>query len=172
MNPTNVSKYLESMKIKFQKVEEDSGYLLDKYTEQEDIDKEVAELDALQDKVTEAKTRAEEALELIKEMREDEKRSKSEARFHPPPPPRDDTSRAPKLPDLKIEKFNGDLEKYEEFMDAFTSTIDKNTKLEEVDKFRYLRMYLEDKQEGDGPKSLIEGYSTTAQNYQVALGMI
>ena len=169
VNPTTVTKYLESVNIKFQKVQEDSNNLLEEFTEQGEIDKEVELQDELQDKVIDVKTRAEATLDMIKELKEDEKRKKSEAEKDLP---RDDRQRTPKLPDLQIQKFNGDLEHYQEFMDAFTSTIDKNKKLDEVDKFRYLRMYLEDVREGDGPKSLIEGFSTTADNYQSALQLI
>ena len=169
VNPTTVTKYLESVNIKFQKVQEDSNNLLEEFTEQGEIDKEVELQDELQDKVIDVKTRAEATLDMIKELKEDEKRKKSEAEKNLP---RDDCQRTPKLPDLQIQKFNGDLEHYQEFMDAFTSTIDKNKKLDEVDKFRYLRMYLEDVREGDGPKSLIEGFSTTADNYQSALQLI
>ena len=170
VNPTTVTKYLESVNIKFQKVQEDSNNLLEEFTEQEEIDKEVENLDELQDKVIDVKTRAEATLDMIKELKEDEKRKKSEA--EKTLPREDDRQRTPKLPDLQIQKFNGDLEQYQEFMDAFTSTIDKNKKLDDVDKFRYLRMYLEDAREGDGPKSLIEGFSTTADNYQSALQLI
>ena len=174
VDPNGVSKYLESVNIKFQKVQEDSMKLLEHYVEEGDIDKEVTEVDDLENKVIDIKTRAQAALDCIKEIREEEKRkkAKAEAANPDPPPPREERPRAPKLPDLQIEKFSGDLEKYQEFIDAFNATIDNNPKLEDVDKFRYLRMYLDDSQEGDGPKSLIAGFSTTSGNYKEALKLI
>lgn len=171
IDPNGVSKYLESVNIKFSKVEEDSEKLLEIYTEQADIDKEVESLDTLQDKVTDVKIRAIAALDRIKEIKEDERRRRLEAE-RTPTPSREPKQLTPKLPELQLEKFNGELERYQEFMDSFTATIDQNPKLDPVDKFRYLRMYLEDKTVGDGPKSLIEGFSTTASNYQEALALI
>lgn len=172
VDPTNVTKYLESVSLKFQKVEEDSNKLLEIYTKEEDIETEITELDSLQEKVTNVKIRAQEALETIKEMKEDEKRKKVDSEKTPLGGRREDRPRKPKLPDLLQEKFNGDLEHYQEFIDSFTSIIDNDNTISPVDKFRYLRMYLEDAKEGDGPKSLIEGFSTTADNYQVALQLI
>ena len=171
VDPNGVSKYLESVNIKFQKVQEDSMKLLEHYVEEADIDKEVTEVDDLENKVIDIKTRAQVALDEIKELKEEEKRKKAKA-VDLVPPPREDHPRTPKLPDLQIEKFSGDLEKYQEFIDAFTATIDHNPKLEDVDKFRYLRMYLDDSQEGDGPKSLIAGFTTTSGNYKEALKLI
>ena len=169
IDPKNVSKYLESVEIKFQNVREDSINKIELLTEQTDIEAEIADLDQLQEQVIDISTHAKTTLEMIKEIKEDENRKKLEdARFQT------DQSRepghlTPKLPELRVERFNGDLEKYQEFMDSFTATIDKNPKLEAIDKFRYLRMFLEDNREGDGPKSLIEGFSTTAANYDEAL---
>ena len=174
VDPINVTKYFESVRIKFNKVEEDSEKLLELYTEQADIDKEISDLDVLQDKVIDIKTRANAALEDIREQKEDEKRQKYQEGAKDSDRHRDikPTSTTPKLPDLQIEKFTGDLEKYQEFMDAFTATIDHNPKLEDVDKFRYLRMYIDDSKDGDGPKSLIAGFSTTSANYKEALKII
>ena len=71
VNPTTVTKYLESVNIKFQKVQEDSNNLLEEFTEQGEIDKEVEFIDELQDKVIDVKTRAEATLDMIKELKED-----------------------------------------------------------------------------------------------------
>ena len=171
VDPTSLRKYVESVDLKFQKVEEDSNKLLEAYKTEDEIEKEITELDSLQEKVTNVKVRAIEALDAIKEIKEDEKRNGLVEEMIPPMY-REDRPRTPKLPDLQIETFKGDLEKYPEFMDAFTATIDNNTKLDAVDKFRYLRMYLEDVKEDDGPKSLIKGFSMTADNYQLSLQII
>ena len=174
IDPENVSKYLESVEIKFQKVSEDSVNKIELLTEQADIEAEITDLDQLQEQVTNVRTHAQTTLKLVEEMKMDErdKRKKIEDKRFQTDQSREPSHLTPKLPELKVEKFNGDLEKYQEFMDSFTATIDQNPKLEAIDKFRYLRMFLEDKREGDGPKSLIEGFSTTAANYDEALTLI
>ena len=74
VDPASVSKYLESVDLKFQKVEEDSNKLLEAYDNEGDIENEITELDSLQEKVTAVKVRAIEALNANKEIKEDEKR--------------------------------------------------------------------------------------------------
>ena len=178
VDPIEVTKYLESVDIKYAKVEEDSEKLLEIYTDKAQIETEIEAIDTLQDRVTNIKTRANAALDDIRDQKETARRAAEAASRIVPEPIRGHQQepaskiRTPKLPDLQIEKYRGELEKYQEFMDSFTATIDNNPKLEEVDKFRYLRMYIEDVKEGDGPKSLIEGFSTTAGNYKAALQLI
>ena len=65
-----------------------------------------------------------------------------------------------KLPKLHLRKFNGKSCEWPEFWDGFSSSIDDNDQLFDVDKFAYLRGYLE------GPtKSTIAGLSLTGANY-------
>lgn len=158
INESEVKKYVESVTLKFKKLEEESEKLIDELEDQDSIDRELNTIDKLQDKVTDLQIRAKEILDHS---------SKSHAKGSTAP-----RFQSPKLPELEIEKFNGELEKYQEFIDAFTATIDNNPKLDAVDKFRYLRMYLDDNKDGDGPKSLIAGFSTTADNYKEALNII
>ena len=47
-----------------------------------------------------------------------------------------------KLLKLKLKKFDGDILKWQEFWDAFDSTIHQNERLQKVDKFNYLRSQL------------------------------
>ncbi|XP_050487367.1 uncharacterized protein LOC126871985 [Bombus huntii] len=50
---------------------------------------------------------------------------------------------AGKLPDLRLPTFDGSLEKWNTFYDTFSSTIDKNPNLTEVQKFHYLQSALQ-----------------------------
>ena len=48
-----------------------------------------------------------------------------------------------KLPKLSLPRFNGDPTKWLSFWDSFSSAIDENDDLSDVDKFQYLRSLLE-----------------------------
>ncbi|XP_050484356.1 uncharacterized protein LOC126870584 [Bombus huntii] len=48
-----------------------------------------------------------------------------------------------KLPDLRLPTFDGSLEKWNTFYDTFSSTIDKNPSLTDVQKFHYLQSALQ-----------------------------
>lgn len=48
-----------------------------------------------------------------------------------------------KLPRLAIRPFNGDITTWTTFWDSFESAIDSSTGLSEIDKFKYLRLLLE-----------------------------
>ena len=189
-----INKYLEMVEQKYAIVVADSVKLQEVLTEDDEITKEIDEMSVLEDKVIDLRCDAQHFLKenadkagvaaasdntltlintLVEGLKEDNDRKKQiEDEIFQTQQRRARDHLTPKLPDLPIEKFDGDLEKYQEFMDSFLATIDKNPKLEDVDKFRYLRMFLEDKREGDGPRSLIEGFSTTEANYKEALKLI
>ncbi len=72
-----------------------------------------------------------------------------------------------KLPKLQLKNFGGKVCEWPEFWDSFSSSIDNNDQLSDVDKFAYLRGYLE------GPaKSTIAGLSLTSTNYQCAIDLL
>ncbi|XP_050495257.1 uncharacterized protein LOC126876445 [Bombus huntii] len=48
-----------------------------------------------------------------------------------------------KLPDLRLPTFDGSLEKWNTFYDTFSSTIDKNPSLTDIQKFHYLQSALQ-----------------------------
>ena len=66
------------------------------------------------------------------------------------------------MPELSCEKFNGDLEQYQQFIDCFTTTIHNNQKFSDVDKFRKLTLYMENQRPVDGLKSLVARFLATA----------
>ena len=69
-----------------------------------------------------------------------------------------------KLPKRRLRNFGGKICEWPEFWDGFSSSIDNNDQLSDVDKFAYLRGYLE------GPaKSTIAVLSSTGANYKCAV---
>ncbi|XP_065090780.1 uncharacterized protein LOC135711748 [Ochlerotatus camptorhynchus] len=72
-----------------------------------------------------------------------------------------------RLPQIKLQTFNGEIEDWLSFRDLFTSLIHWKTYLPDVEKFHYLRGCLQGE-----PKTLIDSLQITAGNYQVAWGML
>ena len=72
-----------------------------------------------------------------------------------------------RLPKVEVTKFTDKICEWQEFIDCFESTIDKNVSLSDVDKFTYLRGYLE------GPaKACIVGFSLMSANYNATLNLL
>ena len=70
-----------------------------------------------------------------------------------------------KLPKLVLKKFNGQPTAWQEFYDAFDSSVHKNPSLSDVDRFNYVRNLVE------GPAySTIAGLQLT--NYKAALNLL
>ncbi|XP_058828152.1 uncharacterized protein LOC131688042 [Topomyia yanbarensis] len=72
-----------------------------------------------------------------------------------------------RLPQIKLQTFNGDIDEWLGFRDLFTSLIHWKADLPEVEKFHYLKGCLLGE-----PKSLIEPLQITRANYQVAWEML
>ena len=159
----NIHKYLKMVIEKYDVILADSTKMQQLLTDEAELTKEIEDLYELEERVIEVRCNAEcflqencgdakvkedtalnDTLILVntlvepidKDKREETDRRKQleYEQLHS----RQQNYLTPKLPELKIEKFNGDIEKYQEFMDSFTATIDQNPKLEEIDKFRYL----------------------------------
>ena len=72
-----------------------------------------------------------------------------------------------KLPKLALKKFNGQPTAWQEFYDAFDSSVHKNSSLSDVDSFNYLRNLVE------GPAySTIAGLQLTGANYKAVLNLL
>ena len=71
------------------------------------------------------------------------------------------------LPKLSLPTFDGNVLKFTEFMDMFSSTIHKNARLSNVEKLSYLKNCLK----GEA-QDAISGYLVTEQNYEVVLDVI
>ncbi|XP_064639580.1 uncharacterized protein LOC135495093 [Lineus longissimus] len=80
------------------------------------------------------------------------------------------TSHKPKtvnLPKLQLITFEGDILRWKSFIDSFEAAIDKNSALENIQKFQYLRAQLK------GEAALvIEGLPLTSDNYTNAMEIL
>lgn len=72
-----------------------------------------------------------------------------------------------RLPQIKLQSFNGDVDQWLSFRDLFTSLIHWKAELPEVEKFHYLKGCLQGE-----PKSLIDPLKITRANYQIAWDML
>ena len=72
-----------------------------------------------------------------------------------------------KLPKLELRKFSGKPQDWQEFWDGFESAIHGNEELSRIDKFSYLKYYLE-----DAAKKVISGLELTERNYRVAVEIL
>ena len=72
-----------------------------------------------------------------------------------------------KLPKLELRKFNGKIHEWQEFWDGFCSAIHKNDKLANVNKFKYLKSYLE-----EPARSVITGMPITDGEYATAIELL
>lgn len=73
----------------------------------------------------------------------------------------------PKLPEIKIPYFSGELSQWKSFWDSFSSIIDSRHDIDAVIKFNLLRNYLKEK-----AFRTIEGLPITGDNYNVALKLL
>ena len=72
-----------------------------------------------------------------------------------------------KLPKLVLKKFNGQPTAWQEFYDAFNSSVHKNPSLSDADRFNYLRNLVE-----GHAYSVIAGLQLTGANYKAALNLL
>ncbi|XP_058840907.1 uncharacterized protein LOC131696380 [Topomyia yanbarensis] len=72
-----------------------------------------------------------------------------------------------RLPQIRLQSFNGDIDDWLSFRDLFTSLIHWKADLPEVEKFHYLKGCLQGE-----PKNLIDPLKITKANYQVAWEML
>ena len=71
------------------------------------------------------------------------------------------------MPKLELKRFSGRPQDWEEFWDGFVSAVHGNEELSTIDKFSYLRHYLE-----DSAKKVIMGFKLTENNYEAALDLL
>ena len=72
-----------------------------------------------------------------------------------------------KLPKLELRKFNGKIYEWQEFWDGFCSAIHENEELANVDKFKYLKSFLE-----EPARSVIAGMPITDAEYGTAIDLL
>ena len=72
-----------------------------------------------------------------------------------------------KLPKLELKKFSGNVFQWQEFWGTFKSVIHDDEELANVDKFKYLRSFLE-----EPARSVIAGLLLTDADYNVAIDIL
>ena len=72
-----------------------------------------------------------------------------------------------KLPKLELRKFSGKIAEWPEFWDGFRSAVHDDEQLAKVDKFKYLRSYLE-----EPARSVVAGFPLTDADYDSAIEML
>lgn len=86
-----------------------------------------------------------------------------------PPSSEDTVPGAASTPGVKltIKRFNGDSTRWVTFWDSFESAIHKNPSLTDVDKFNYLKSFLE-----SSAAEAIAGFTLTSANYAEAVATL
>ena len=72
-----------------------------------------------------------------------------------------------KLPKLDLKKFDGEPTEWQSFFETFLSAVDSNDNLSNVEKFTYLKSYLEKE-----AARTIQGFSLTNENYCEAIKLL
>ena len=186
-----VGKYLKMVGEKYDKVVADSAKLQELQTEEADITKEIDDMDALEDRVIEITFNAESFLKenasdstvkvegeslnttlvtsLLEQLKEQSKPENEtlNATLELIEKLKNDSStkhRNSLLPTMTLPRFDGNIEKYTEFIDSFEAAIRNHPEVEDVEKFILLKSHL------DPPASgLLEGFSTTNDDYEEAI---
>ncbi len=133
----------------------------------EHIDNEVRESEVINFKIIEVTSRIERALTTNEAHHERSSTSATETNSTTSETPRNETRSRSRLPKLDLQKFSGDILKFSGFWDRFETAIDKNSDIPKIEKFNYLKYYLE----GSAAR-MIEGMQITETNYETAKEMI
>ena len=126
------------------------------------VSKEIDEAAAFQDKVNSAILSIQEILLPNGPMHRGEQNSSIRVSSH-----ENVRKVRAKLPILELRRYSGKPQEWQEFWDGFVSAVHENEELSSIDKFSYLKYYLE-----DGAKKVISGLELTEKNYEVALNLL
>ncbi|XP_063993672.1 uncharacterized protein LOC135171214 [Diachasmimorpha longicaudata] len=109
------------------------------------------------------------ALELLDQHELQRSRESSISQSPAPAPPTvvHNLPCRPRLPEIRVPDFDGAIEEFPTFWDAYSSVIHDNTDLEAVQKFQYLRGLLK-----GGAAAVISSLTTTEENYAIAIGIL
>lgn len=155
-NIANLRILLEKLEVREDKINDINQKILSE-TDPKDIEREIATQEESLDQIIDMKMEC----KLLIEKLTSEQQNKSKQTLPV------SVKAKVKLPRIEIKKFKGQIENYPEFRDTYIATIDSNKELEEVEKFFYLKSYLE----GDA-ENLIAGFSTTNENYKKAMHLL
>lgn len=130
------------------------------------IEKEIEDSDEVLKELNQIVLRMEEVLSKTDSPPSLNKVSVQETPPSTAPTPQQHTVKT-RLPKLEVTKFKGRIQEWQEFWDAFESSIDKNDGLSPVDKFSYLRSLVQ-----EPARSTIAGFTLTGANYEEAVGVL
>ncbi|KAL0150932.1 hypothetical protein M9458_053851 [Cirrhinus mrigala] len=145
-------------------VKEESLVDLDRGIENEtstdDLEGEIASALEYQDRIIMWKSRAKRLLE--RRLEQESERIKSPANHERLP-----EKRYVKLPKLVIDKFTGEISKWQEFWSQYEAAIHSNEMLSKKEKFAYLKTYLV-----DAAANAVSGLTLTDSNYDAAIELL
>ena len=158
--------------------------LTEKEASEEDIDKELDDGSEYMEKISSALYLIEDALDKLKVSTQLSTRQRSESReslnsqmsqvsVHSDEGSAKSSGGSAgrsvniKLPKLELSKFSGKVHEFQEFWDGFQSAIHENENLANVDKFKYLRSFLQ-----EPAKSVIAGMPMTDASYETAIELL
>ena len=73
------------------------------------------------------------------------------------------------LPSIQLPKFDGNIEKYEEFIESYEAIIQNHPGIEDVEKFIFLKNHLQPRSPA---ADLLAGFATTSAEYPAALKLL
>ena len=157
---------LEDRQRKLDKLDEDILDLVGEHGSAEECITEVNEAGQFKVKTQETLVKVEQSLQELELLAHPLNRADSQEGLSSTASLQTKRVRA-RLPKLELKKFSGKPYDWQEFWDAFRSSIDENEELAEVDKFKYLRHLLE-----DPAKGVVAGFSLTKANYVAAVNLL
>ena len=173
LDPKLLKQWLEQLEQNREDMKKLDDDILEKMVENdidhEDHDKEAVETSEQQEKITYTKI-------CLEELLENRNKSKSFLNVSPvisSSNANSSSNKTPgarvkaKLPQLELKKFSGKVAEWQEFWEAFESAIDKDEDLVAVDKFKYLRSFLE-----EPARNVIAGIPLKEKDYKTAVDIL
>ena len=134
------------------------------------LDAEIVDLvkeDEVADEIERADAYMEDVYDMMAKLEEVSKKNSLGSTAGTPTAVRADPATKVRLPKLMIQPFKGDLTNWVTFWDSYVVAIHSNSSLSDIEKFNYLRTFLE------GPAlEAIAGLTLTAANYQEAVEVL
>ena len=134
------------------------------------LDAEIVDLvkeDEVADEIERADAYMEDVYDMMAKLEEVSKKNSLGSTAGTPTAVRADPATKVRLPKLMIQPFKGELTNWVTFWDSYVVAIHSNSSLSDIEKFNYLRTFLE------GPAlEAIAGLTLTAANYQEAVEVL
>ena len=160
---------LEEERIDLKELHNEILELLCDEADNDVIDNERDEASNYNEKITTALIRIEEALENGRTEQREQSVSTSGGNIEPVPSRGSAAGKGVnvRLPKLELTKFGGQIHRWQEFWDGYSSAVHENENLAKADKFKYLKSLLE-----EPAKSVVAGLPLTSNNYETAVKLL